>query len=299
LISRRQIVPAAVKYNYGNEEKMKKRYRQGFTLIELLVVISIIAILMAILMPALSTVRERAKRTTCASNFRQIGIAEGLYANEYNSWTDRMRPLVLMDEANQKNNPNSWFNAMPADAFEVLRSYGCQDSFWFCPSLVSNHKSLLDESRFDSQGNLKYSNAFNVWPRAYWDLGAAFLIKADYPGDRNNMNIEKVNFTPETSLTPMDPSDKIIASDVTLQFGFDWEDAQSRIAHKSKKSELPADGANRLHVDGHVEWADYTIMARDFSSGDIVPLKQLQGGSRQYPEGKNTFKWPEGREWYW
>lgn len=47
---------------------------KGFTLIELLVVIAIIAMLLAILMPSLSAVKERAKRVVCASNQRQIGI---------------------------------------------------------------------------------------------------------------------------------------------------------------------------------------------------------------------------------
>jgi prepilin-type N-terminal cleavage/methylation domain-containing protein/prepilin-type processing-associated H-X9-DG protein len=58
---------------------MKKK---GFTLIELLVVIAIIALLMGILMPALSMVKEHAKRVRCSANLRQMGIAITMYADE-------------------------------------------------------------------------------------------------------------------------------------------------------------------------------------------------------------------------
>ena len=56
--------------------------REGFTLIELLVVISIIALLMAILMPALSKVKEQAKAAICLSNLHQHALAWKMYTND-------------------------------------------------------------------------------------------------------------------------------------------------------------------------------------------------------------------------
>ena len=60
-----------------------KNRDHGFTLIELLVVIAIIAILAAILFPVFAQARESARMTMCASNMRQIGIANRLYINDY------------------------------------------------------------------------------------------------------------------------------------------------------------------------------------------------------------------------
>ncbi|HUU83318.1 MAG TPA: type II secretion system protein [Phycisphaerae bacterium] len=59
-----------------------RRYRAGFTLIELLVVVSIIALLIAILMPSLRGARDQAKKVRCMANLRAIGIALRTYADD-------------------------------------------------------------------------------------------------------------------------------------------------------------------------------------------------------------------------
>jgi len=67
--------------------------RRAFTLIELLVVIAILSILAAILFPVFSQAREKARQAACSSNLRQIGLALGMYTQDYDGVLPDRRDL--------------------------------------------------------------------------------------------------------------------------------------------------------------------------------------------------------------
>jgi len=139
---------------------LDRKNGRGFTLIELLVVIAIIAILAALLLPALSRARSKAQRASCLSNLKQWGLADTMYLDDnnqtfphprfqdpYAATADQDNPVWLSIPTyhNQHQGDDVWFNALPSYvankpmfvwAYDPTIFYGSK-SIFTCPTAYS------------------------------------------------------------------------------------------------------------------------------------------------------------------
>ena len=223
--------------------------RKGFTLIGLLVVISVIALLLAILMPSLSKVKASARRIVCSSQLHQVGVAMHLYAAK----NDSKLPAV-------EGTVGEWLFDIPRMAAEFIRNEYAQIELMYCPDNSLKKKS--DDEL------LEYYNSHSWAVTDYFWLMTFGQDWRDDPDDylyEEGPNQNKKIFISNTIVKQ--PSNYPMVVDLVWAQGspddeyLDFTTVISAFVFSSNHVEgSKAVGGNRLCADGNVKWTKFDDM---------------------------------------
>jgi len=236
----------------------------GFTLIELLVVVAIIAMLVSILLPALSTAREQARRAACASNLRQLGNACLGYAGENDNWL----PEGHWGECNSIRNFQALRDQWNISAKVVTCPSGNPDwpgiASWngnwkFVSAVYSSYSTPADcyYAYWGGYGGLSGDERAGIWKG--WEIGWGKFPTRTYDWRTNTWSRPQI--LPVPQITDIDRlSENPLAEDVSFSWYHIIELGWDHWANWPRKPGRWAVGANILFADGHVEW---TNLSRD------------------------------------
>ena len=213
--------------------------RKGFTLIELLVVIAIIAILAAILFPVFAQAREKARSTSCLSNFKQLGTAFTMYLQDYDEMVlPRYNACPETGPAATPDASTLWTG--------TIQPYIKNKQIFVCPS--STQSVYGDTWNTRSAVSSGYNQTISGW---YYDIGDGCgqsilpsLPSIQYPS-------KNVMFADSVPGALADGYRGYLFGNTALNIPYTSSSAGSIGARHT-------DGTNLTFFDGHAKWAKGT-----------------------------------------
>jgi prepilin-type N-terminal cleavage/methylation domain-containing protein/prepilin-type processing-associated H-X9-DG protein len=208
-----------------------RKYTSGFTLIELLVVIAIISILAAILFPVFARVRENARRTSCASNLKQLALGMLMYTQD----NDGGLPSYIRDGS------ATW-----PQLYDPTVAYVKNTQVYRCPSAPASTLAMSDI--YGPQYGLPWQNN-NTSTNANWVVMFA-----------NSTRTAKIDVVPDAMRTCLigetwNTGGPIGGRERYWELGYGHSRFRVQTANwDTLRHDRHLEGANYAFVDGHVKW---------------------------------------------
>jgi prepilin-type N-terminal cleavage/methylation domain-containing protein/prepilin-type processing-associated H-X9-DG protein len=256
--------------------RSKKDSKGGFTLIELLVVIAIIAILAAMLLPALSRAKSKALSIKCVNHMKQLDLCWVMYAGDNNDW---VVPNWLISGTGESS-PFAWVGgdvAKPMEATNItflqnsrLWAYNTSVEIYKCPvpALLNNVQPVRTTSMNGRMGGADAGDAAR-----YGVADTSGILGPNYPMFKKLSQIVKPS--PSSAFTFLDESIKTVDDGYfAVRLSSTWQNSPT-VRHYR--------GATFAFADGHSErwgWRGLSIEqgldAPVVGAGQMIDLKRLQ-----------------------